>query len=591
MRSIASEHAFLAEGFRVWTYRSIRDSGFVPLACLTALVGREQSGKTNLLLALAGLDPRARSPYSAARDWPRGRRPQPNGDQVVCALNLRLHPAVRDELVNEGTLRPESIGIRVGRTYDNEFRVTAIDDLILRRGSHHLADWDDHDADLRRYVLARLPALLFGTSGSLLPDRIELDELVDCREPSWEGDLDRRDEVGLRALASLLGLRPEGEASEERESLVRELDQRVENLNHTLEQLDLGPRLNVGEHQGQLKVAIRTDRGSKPIAQMAPARRLQLTLDLRIAAAHARTGVAPALLLDAPGKAFKGGLKRRLRPTLLGYANAGVPVIYSSRLPFHVELQHPEQVLVLGPSAQETAALCAKPVGGSQLTPIAALGMQGRSSFLMDQVNLVVEGPTDVGILRALGHLVDPSGEPCLPEDLNIISAGGAFEVAAVVMFLAGQGLHAVGLFDSDPAGLSGQGQLEGKLATDGRMRGPSRALGLSEAAGLNKGNATIEDLFPVEVYLDALGAVADDDGVEFLSDLRAHSAISEQPSLPHWLEKAFHAKGRRFPKVEVASELERRITEMASTDDLPGRMRPWVLSLLHALRAALTGA
>lgn len=592
MRSITTEHAFRAEGFRVWTYRSIRDSGYVPLACLTALVGREQSGKTSLLRALAGLDPRARAPYSAARDWPRGRRPQPNGHQVVCALNLLLDPSVRDELVNEGWIRPESVALRIGRTYDNTFRVTPIDDLILHKSSNQLPEWGEQDSDLLEFVLSRMPALLFGNSGALLPDRIELDDLMAYRDPVWDGDpshdLDREEQVGLRALAFLLGLDPQGSAPDERLELVDELDARTDHLNQTLEGLELPHRLSLREHEGQLKVAVHAERGTKPISQLAPAKRFQLTLDLRIAAAHARTGVAPALLLDAPGKAFKGGFKRRLRPTLLAYANAGVPVIYSSRLPFHVELQHPEQVLVLGPSAAETAPLCSRPAGGSELTPMAALGMQGRSSFLMDDMNLVVEGPTDVGILRALGQLVARSGHPSIPENLNIISAGGAFEVAAVSMFLARQGLLAVGLFDSDAAGVAGESQLETKLTSNGPLRGHSIAIGLSEAARLDKENATIEDLFPVEFFLDALEAVADPLAVEYLHDLQSHANLKDRPHLPHWLERAFHAKKLRYPKVEVAAELERRVRLMDSIEELPEPMCPWVLSLIEAIRSPL---
>ena len=81
---------------------------------------------------------------------------------------------------------------------------------------------------------------------------------------------------------------------------------------------------------------------------------------------------------------------------------------------------------------------------------------------------------------------------------------------------------------------------------------------------------------------------MANDDGVAFLKNLQAHSEIREQAHLPHWLEKAFYAKGLRFPKVEVAGELERRITEMSSIDDLPERMRPWVSSLFRTIRSAL---
>ncbi|QDV04796.1 hypothetical protein Poly30_02890 [Planctomycetes bacterium Poly30] len=591
MKSIVSEHAFRADGFRVWTYRSIRDSGFVPLSCVTALVGREHSGKTNLLLALAGLDPRAHSPYSVQRDWPRGRKPQPDGDQIVCALDLELPPSERDELVNEGILRPEAVGVRVGRTYEGQFRVAALSHHFLHGGNNQLPDWEEAGGELRQHVLDKFPSLLYASAGSMLPDRVDLMELMKNSALGWEGDSDRAEHVGLRALAELLGLRHDAPPLEEVAALVAHLPARLSRLNRILHERGLRHELAISEERDQLRVLVRNGRSTQSVAKLPPARRLQLTLDLRIAAAHARSQVAPILLLDAPGKAFKGGLKRQLRPTLFGYSDAGIPVVYSSRLPFHVELQHPEQVLVLGPSDQESKPLCARPARGTELKPMAALGMQGRSSFRIDQTNLVVEGPTDAGILRALAELVTASGERSIPEELNIIAAGGAFEVAGVSMFLARQGLQVVALFDSDAAGLAGQEQLEGSIRTEVALRGTIRSLTLGDAAGLDLEGATIEDLFPAMLLLDALRSVADEAGFQLLEDLGAHSQLAEEEHLARRLEKAFHAKHLRYPKVEVVTELEARLSSMRSLAELPSQMAVSVRSLVAALREALQEA
>ena len=45
------------EKFRVSNYRSVRDSGWIDVADQTSLVGRNESGKSNLLLALRSLKP------------------------------------------------------------------------------------------------------------------------------------------------------------------------------------------------------------------------------------------------------------------------------------------------------------------------------------------------------------------------------------------------------------------------------------------------------------------------------------------------------------------------------------------------------
>lgn len=61
--------------FQVTNFRSINDSGPIHVSKLTTLVGRNESGKSNLLLALKSLNPpEGIQPLSAIKDFPRDRR-------------------------------------------------------------------------------------------------------------------------------------------------------------------------------------------------------------------------------------------------------------------------------------------------------------------------------------------------------------------------------------------------------------------------------------------------------------------------------------------------------------------------------------
>lgn len=63
------------ESFRVTNFRSINDSGDVEVGRITALLGRNESGKSNLLLALRSLNPaEGFKPLSPTKDFPRHRR-------------------------------------------------------------------------------------------------------------------------------------------------------------------------------------------------------------------------------------------------------------------------------------------------------------------------------------------------------------------------------------------------------------------------------------------------------------------------------------------------------------------------------------
>ena len=63
------------ESFRVRNYRSINDSGEIAVSRITALLGRNESGKSNLLRALHSLNPiEGFSALKPIKDFPRHRR-------------------------------------------------------------------------------------------------------------------------------------------------------------------------------------------------------------------------------------------------------------------------------------------------------------------------------------------------------------------------------------------------------------------------------------------------------------------------------------------------------------------------------------
>src|ERR1700687_5053752 len=78
--------------FRILKYRNIEDSGLIKLADhLTCIVGKNQSGKTNLLRGLHKFNPHDKSvKYDARSDWPRGRRRTKDETQVVCEAHFDL---------------------------------------------------------------------------------------------------------------------------------------------------------------------------------------------------------------------------------------------------------------------------------------------------------------------------------------------------------------------------------------------------------------------------------------------------------------------------------------------------------------------
>lgn len=79
--------------FRVTNFRSIKDSGWIETDSLTCLVGTNEAGKTNLLVALWKLNPANEEPIMPLIDYPRKQYvdfKSTNGEEVFISAELEL---------------------------------------------------------------------------------------------------------------------------------------------------------------------------------------------------------------------------------------------------------------------------------------------------------------------------------------------------------------------------------------------------------------------------------------------------------------------------------------------------------------------
>jgi predicted ATP-dependent endonuclease of OLD family len=105
--------------FHIYNYRSINGSGPVDVGKITSLVGRNESGKTNLLLALHSLNPPGGpKDLSSIKDFPRHRRlSECTDDTPVVETTWELS---ENEQKTLHAIFPRSKGItqvRIGRHY------------------------------------------------------------------------------------------------------------------------------------------------------------------------------------------------------------------------------------------------------------------------------------------------------------------------------------------------------------------------------------------------------------------------------------------------------------------------------------------
>lgn len=641
--------------FRVRFFRSVIDSGAVPVFPVTALIGRNESGKTSLLRALAGIDPRARSPYSIDRDWPTHIGKGRSSEQVVCRAEYALAPRDGELFAAAGGLVEPIETVLVDRHYGGRFEVRLpapapdVEDPE-REAREALREIEPlHGAGSRTFngilrALRERRARGFGAPADLDEARVRLDRLLET--PLWlRHRTPERKRLARRVAAAIETLTASAREVRERRRRLRDAAERLlPPVVHLEEQGLLGlvlewkavPDETGTETSDSCRLAERAfwrvsgldpasgadppdpRRLARAVDRLHTASPSAAAADLRLHAEHGRLRLhhtrsnaraaseqrggndefqwhftldllladrAPddrrprLILLDAPGRILGGS--QAVRTALEAYRSRGT-IIYTAILPFPIDLQHPEQILVLAPTREGPVVRPESDASRATSLPSlrAALGITGRSSFRISDLNLVVEGPSDVNILRALSALMERSGESGLPHDLHPAPAGGSHEVTHVAIFLAQLGLGVIALYDSDEAGDSARHALEDQLAEG---PGDLRVLvhDLAAIAGIRTDDCAIEDLFPVPFYLEAVREVC---ATVLVDRPLAPSSIPRERKITAVLRERFAEWGERFPKGHVAEELVRQLEATASVDELPSPAPGRVRAIFRAL-------
>lgn len=131
----------LLKAFRIQMYKCVYDSGWIEVSPLTALIGKNESGKTSLLNALYRFNPYKPEAYAIEKDWPRSKRKERDENQVVCSTRFELTPEEIDELsILTGQNVTES-SFEVTRTYAG--RLTVVFPPGLFPDKHNSRDVDE----------------------------------------------------------------------------------------------------------------------------------------------------------------------------------------------------------------------------------------------------------------------------------------------------------------------------------------------------------------------------------------------------------------------------------------------------------------
>jgi energy-coupling factor transporter ATP-binding protein EcfA2 len=568
--------------FRIQRYKCILDSGWIAAPSLTVLIGKNESGKTSLLKALHKFNPARPEPYSITREWPRGYRGERSEAQVVCRAEFQLTP---EELQQLQTLAGKPIAleqIEVTRDYAGRFDVRFPAGLFPEDPGHGA------QSPARDFVLQHLPVFVYMDECQSFSGTARLDVVKRRKE---HGDLQPADDTFLTILAlAELDFEHQFQQGGETDEAAREERQYdVSDGEATLNR-------KIAGHWGQMRyqVQLRTDGYQfmtfvKSLDDQALIRLedrskgFQWFFSFDLMLMHQTRGKLKncVILLDEPGIHLHPEGQQDLLQRLSEYARDSV-LIYTTHQPFMIDLAAPDRLRIVSESPQGTVvseALAQSPTA-AKLVLQAALGIAGRTSWLLADQNLVVGGADEYWILMELSNLFRRLGREGLPPEVLVTAAGGAPAATYLSTFMVGQDLEVVALFANDAAGRAARENLASNwLPKYGDRK--ATALDLATAVGRPSQELAMEDLFPERFYVERVQRAYD-------KEISAYSiSLAPLPSgslLAKRVEGAFTAAGIPFDRQRVGRRIASEIRQMKTLSDLPEQTRLLAEHLFGAL-------
>lgn len=437
------------------------------------------------------------------------------------------------------------------------------------------------------FVVKRIPTFIYMTDYKAFTGSAQLDQVKSRKDRNQSSEEDRT----LLMILSLSGLdlddevRKGGEADREQRqydlddasaTLTREISERWRQKKYEVRLQADGQHFYTFVKDEKDPALIRLEERSKGFQWF-------FSFDLMFMHESAGTFKGCVILLDEPGLHLHPNAQRDLLARLRAYAEDNT-LLYTTHLPFMIDLQRPGDVRVLsetpkGPVVTEDLTL-GQPEAKFVLQ--AALGMSGSASYLVAQRNLVVEGVDDFWFLAELSRLLRASGLPHIPDDVHITPAGGASEAVYVATIMIGQKLEVVVLLDSDNAGEAAWGKLVKGWLTKYQTT-PSHAFRLGECTGAS-GEFSIEDVFEADYYLNKVAEACKKQLASASVDrliLDGHGQLVKQ------VERSCEALGFHFNKGSVAKLIRTELADMKSADELPAATRDAAAAIFTKIREA----
>ncbi len=595
--------------FKITNYRNIIDSDWITTTDVTAFVGQNEAGKSNLFEALYCLNPYVEGvDFDPDEDWPvddwKGRK---NADgTTVCQAFFALDQEEIHELFESAYIRdepeagedgnipepeplpelPEVLEIFGERKFGEEtgFSVQNADALGL--DEDEVYDW----------AIENVPKFVLIQDYSYSGTQVELDQLKARLDQAGRNraSLSAEDQTILIVLdladIDIDDFVQKGATAEGRTT--RQFDKRAASAFLTQQfqklwtqkkvrfDIDIdGPTLNVFAEDEAIGFPVRLHRRSTGF-------RWYVSFAWKFTHASGGEFENCILLLEEPGVHLHYSGQRDLLGVFENLSEDNT-ILYTTHLASMVDQSAPERVRIVESTGKHLAITHG--VVSKQRAPMAviesALGLTSDlSGMLGNRKVLIVEGGTDALILNKLSGLLAAAGQTALSDQIYMWPAQSSTKAPMYAAFAIGQRWDAAVLLDTDDAGKIAKEkisnmQLKAVAKDDGYE---FRVLMMGAASGVKKTDVAIEDIFPDDFFRGCVN--------------RAYGIMIQEADLPvdgstliakrvETVLKERH--GRSLDKKIVITEMLKDFDSWKTVDDLPEGVAKTSTNLFGAINAA----
>lgn len=519
--------------FRVTKYRNVWDSGWIEISDITAFVGQNEAGKSNLFEALYRINPFApKEAYNIDEDWPVDDWGNKDPSAVVCEAQFSLNAeeikslygeAGHPQTAEEGEQAADDSG--AAENYKSEHGLPAELILIGSRSYNagpnftvardHADGFDATKVDT--WAKKHAPKFVLVQDYGLSGTQIELNQLADrYNRVKWHELSNEEQAIKIvldLAKIDITDFLAKGGTAEGR--TVRSFDKRAASSYLSKQFRDLwtskkvnfhieidGPTLNIFAEDDAVGMPVRLHRRSSGF-------RWHVSFAWKFTHASKGQYKGCILLLEEPGIHLHYSGQRDLLDVFQRLSESNT-ILYTTHLASMVDLAYPERVRIV--EIEDNHSAVKKGVVSSQRAPMAvielSLGLTGDMSGLLGtRQTLIVEGGDDALILYKLSGILRSEGKSHLSDRVYLWPARGAPKTPMYAAFAVGQGWDSGVLLDTDPEGQTAKKKINElvlkELAAEKQAR--FRVFMLGDAAGIKKTDAAIEDLFDDQFYIDCV--------------------------------------------------------------------------------------